>query len=42
VTFVSAITAAAISLSSTGGLEYAWDSFGDALKNGKLIKARRK
>jgi len=42
VTFVSAITAAAISLSSTGRLEYAWDSFGDALKNGKLIKARKK
>jgi dienelactone hydrolase len=42
VTFVSAITAAAISLSSTGGLEYAWNSFGDALKNGKLIKARKK
>jgi pimeloyl-ACP methyl ester carboxylesterase len=42
ITFVSALTAAAISLSATGKLDYAWASFGDAIANGKLIDAKKK
>ena len=42
ITFVSALTAAALSLASTGKLDYAWDSFGDAFRNGKLLNAKKK
>ena len=42
VTFVSAITSAAFSLSSTGKFDYAWASFGDVFKNGKFFNARKK
>lgn len=42
ITFVSALTSAAFSLSSTGGFDYAWTSFRDGIENGKLIGARRK
>ena len=41
-TFVSALTSAAFSLASTGRFDYAWDSFGNVLKNGKFINAKRK
>ena len=42
ITFVSALTSAALSLSSTGKFDYAWTSFRDAFANGKLINARKK
>lgn len=42
VTFVSALTAAALSLASTGGLDYAWTSFGPVLQNGKFFNAKKK
>ena len=42
ITFVSALTSAAFSLASTGKFDYAWTSFGDAIKNGSMIKAKRK
>ena len=42
VTFVSALTSAALSLSSTGGFDYAWTTFGPVLENGKFFNARRK
>jgi len=42
ITFVSALTSAAISLSSTGTFDYAWTSFGAALENGKFFNPRRK
>ena len=42
ITFVSALTAAALSLSATGKLDYAWASFGDALETGKLVNAQKK
>ena len=42
ITFVSALTSAAFSLSSTGGFDYAWASFGDVLANGKFIDAKKK
>ncbi len=42
VTFVSALTSAAISLSSTGKFDYAWTSFGDAFASGKLFNAKKK
>jgi pimeloyl-ACP methyl ester carboxylesterase len=42
VTFVSAITSAAFSLSSTGTFDYAWTSFGDVIENGKFFDAKRK
>jgi len=41
-TFTSAITSAAFSLSSAGKLDYAWASFEDALKGGRLFGARKK
>jgi pimeloyl-ACP methyl ester carboxylesterase len=40
--FVSALTAAAVSLSTTGEFEYAWTSFGGAFNNGRFFNARRK
>ena len=42
ITFVSALTSAALSLASTGKFDYAWTSFSDAFASGKLIDARRK
>lgn len=42
VTFVSALTAAAFSLSSTGTFDYAWTSFSAAFQNGKFFNARKK
>jgi hypothetical protein len=42
ITFVSALTAAAFGLAATNGLDYAWESYGDALKNGTFYNARRK
>lgn len=40
--FVSALTAAAISLSSTGSMDYAWSSYQTALNSGKFFEAKRK
>ena len=42
ITFVSALTAAAISLSATGSFEYAWKSFAPAFENGKFFNAKKK
>ena len=42
ITFVSALTSAAFSLSSTGKFDYAWTSFGDALQSGKFFNAKTK
>jgi pimeloyl-ACP methyl ester carboxylesterase len=42
ITFVSALTSAAISLGFTGKLDYAWTSFGDAIQSGKLFDPLRK
>lgn len=42
VTFVSALTSAAISLSATGAFDYAWKSFGAAFENGKFFDAKKK
>ena len=42
ITFVSALTAAAFGLAATGGIDYAWNSYGDALRNGTFYNARRK
>ena len=42
ITFVSALTASAFSLVATGSLNYAWNSFDSALKNGIFFNGRRK
>ncbi len=42
ITFVSALTSAALSLSSTGKFDYAWSSFGDDLKSGRFVNAKKK
>ena len=42
IAFVSALTASAFGLAATGGLDYAWNSFENALKNGMYFNARRK
>jgi hypothetical protein len=42
ITFVSALTSAAFSLSSTGTLDYAWSTFNGGPGNGKFLNARRK
>ena len=42
ITFVSALTSAAISLAFTGGYDYAWKSFEDVLKTGKFYNWRKK
>jgi pimeloyl-ACP methyl ester carboxylesterase len=42
VAFVSALTASAFGLAATGGLDYAWNSFEDAIKKGIFFNARRK
>jgi pimeloyl-ACP methyl ester carboxylesterase len=40
--FLSALTAAAISISSTGQLDYAWQSYEPAIAAGRLFDARKK
>ncbi|MBX3651292.1 MAG: alpha/beta hydrolase [Burkholderiales bacterium] len=40
--FLSTLTAAAISLSSTGQLDYAWQSYEPAITAGRLFDARKK
>ena len=40
--FVSALTTAAISLSTSGNFDYAWTSFGPGFKDGRLFNQRRK
>ena len=42
ITFVSALTAAAFSLTATGTFEYAWHSFAEAFRDEKFFNARRK
>ena len=42
ITFVSALTVSAFSLAATGGIDYAWNSFENGLKNGIFFNARRK
>ncbi len=42
ITFVSALTSVAFSLGSTGKFDYAWTSFGDAIKTGRIFNAKRK
>jgi dienelactone hydrolase len=42
ISFVSALTAAAFSLASTGGIDYAWASFDDGVRSGMFFNARRK
>jgi pimeloyl-ACP methyl ester carboxylesterase len=42
IAFVSALTASAFSLAATGGIDYAWNSFENGIKNGTFFNARRK
>jgi pimeloyl-ACP methyl ester carboxylesterase len=42
IAFLSALTAAAISLSATGSFEYAWKSFAPAFETGKFFNAKKK
>jgi len=42
IAFVSALTASAFSLAATGDIDYAWNSFENALKNGFFFNGRRK
>jgi len=42
ITFVSALSAAAFSLAQTGNVDFAWTSFGDAIKDGKFIDVLKK
>jgi pimeloyl-ACP methyl ester carboxylesterase len=42
ITFVSALTAAAFSLGATGKFDYAWASFDEAIKNGRIVNAKKK
>jgi hypothetical protein len=42
ITFVSALTSAAFSLAATGKFDYAWASFGDAIKTGRIINPKKK
>jgi pimeloyl-ACP methyl ester carboxylesterase len=42
IAFVSALTASAFGLAATGSLDYGWNSFQNALKNGTYGNARRK
>jgi pimeloyl-ACP methyl ester carboxylesterase len=42
ITFVSALTAAAFGLATTGGIDYAWNSFENGFKTGTFFNARRK
>lgn len=42
ITFVSALTSAAFSLGSTGSFDYAWRSFGEAIKTGRFINVKKR
>ena len=42
ITFVSTLTSAAFSLGATGKFDYAWISFGDGIRAGRLFNAKRK
>jgi pimeloyl-ACP methyl ester carboxylesterase len=42
ISFTSALTAAALSLSATAKFDYAWSSFSDAVRSGKLFNAKAK
>jgi hypothetical protein len=42
IAFVSALTASAFGLAATGSIDYGWNSFEDALKNGIFFNGRRK
>jgi pimeloyl-ACP methyl ester carboxylesterase len=42
IAFVSALTASAFGLAATGSIDYGWDSFEQAIKNGTFFNARRK
>lgn len=42
IAFVSALTASAFSLAATGGIDYAWSSFENAIAKGTFFNARRK
>lgn len=42
ISFASALTAAAFSLAATGKFDYAWASFGDAIKNGRIFNEKKK
>jgi len=42
ITFVSALTASAFSLAAIGNIDYSWNSFEIAFKNGIFINPRRK
>ena len=42
IAFVSALTASAFGLAATGGIDYGWNSFEQAIKNGTFFNARRK
>lgn len=42
ITFVSALTAAALSLAYTGSFDYAWQSFADGIASGRFANAVRK
>jgi hypothetical protein len=42
IAFVSALTASAFGLAATGSIDYAWNSFEDALKNRIFFNGRRK
>jgi pimeloyl-ACP methyl ester carboxylesterase len=42
IAFMSALAASAFSLAATGNIDYAWNSFENAFKNGIFFNARRK
>jgi alpha/beta hydrolase family protein len=42
IAFVSALTASAFGLAATGGIDYGWNSFENAITNGIFFNARRK
>lgn len=42
ITFVSALTSAAFSLGQTGSFDYAWRSFGEAIRTGRFINVKKK
>jgi len=42
IAFVSALTASAFSLAATGSIDYGWNSFENAFKNGMFFNGRRK
>jgi hypothetical protein len=42
IAFMSALTASVFSLAATGKFDYAWSSFGDAIKSGRLANPRKK